>query len=237
MWVFLMTEVMFLGALFVVYFYDHRLYPEAFASAGARTDLALGAGNTAVLLVSSLTMALAVRAAKEGRARALFARLLRDRGLGVRVPVLERRRVRAPHPGASPAGGVVRLRAVVAGAARGAFLLLVLRDDGPPRAAHARRPLAWLSGLAVRVRRRRGGPVDHFTFVEVAGLYWHFVDLVDLPIPHVLIDQGRDERARGRGGPLSRRGGAARPAGADRGPGLRRSRPARTSPQLWRSRP
>jgi cytochrome c oxidase subunit 3 len=52
MWVFLMTEVMFFGSLFLAYFYYHRLFPEAFASAGGRTELWLGAGNTAVLLVS-----------------------------------------------------------------------------------------------------------------------------------------------------------------------------------------
>ena len=60
-WVFLVTEVLFFGALFVVYAVYRSLYPHAFAVASGRLDIVLGTVSTAVLITSSLGMALAVR--------------------------------------------------------------------------------------------------------------------------------------------------------------------------------
>ena len=71
MWVFLITEVMFFGGLFASYALYRSLYPEGFAVASRRLDYLLGAFNTAVLICSSLTMALAVRSAQLGQGRAL----------------------------------------------------------------------------------------------------------------------------------------------------------------------
>ncbi|MGN6698189.1 MAG: cytochrome c oxidase subunit 3, partial [Thermomicrobiales bacterium] len=62
MWVFLATEVLFFGGLFAGYTAYRTIYTSAFAAASRHTVLWLGAPNTAVLLTSSLMMALAVRA-------------------------------------------------------------------------------------------------------------------------------------------------------------------------------
>ena len=67
MWVFLVTEIMFFGALFVSYVLYRNLYPEAFHAAASTLNVVLGAVNTTVLLISSLSMALAVHAAQVGR--------------------------------------------------------------------------------------------------------------------------------------------------------------------------
>lgn len=67
MWVFLVTEVMFFGGLFLAYFVYRQWYPAAFASASNNTNLLVGAANTTVLICSSLTMALAVRCAALGK--------------------------------------------------------------------------------------------------------------------------------------------------------------------------
>lgn len=64
MWVFLATEIMFFGVLFGSYIATRIIYPEAFAEASRHTNILLGTLNTAILLTSSLTMALAVRAAQ-----------------------------------------------------------------------------------------------------------------------------------------------------------------------------
>src|SRR5690242_5929690 len=72
MWVFLATEVLFFGGLFVTYTIYRRWYPGAFAAASRELDLWLGAVNTAVLITSSLTMALAVHAAQTGERRRLL---------------------------------------------------------------------------------------------------------------------------------------------------------------------
>ncbi len=50
MWVFLLTEVMFFGGLFLAYFVYRQWYPAAFAAASNNTNLLIGAGNTTVLI-------------------------------------------------------------------------------------------------------------------------------------------------------------------------------------------
>src|SRR5690349_10844339 len=72
MWVFLCTEVLFFGGLFMVYTVYRSWYPDAFAAASHSLDITLGTINTAVLITSSLTMALAVHAAQTGSRRALL---------------------------------------------------------------------------------------------------------------------------------------------------------------------
>ena len=60
MWVFLATEVMFFSGLFFAYALFLSNYPEAFRLASSKLDIALGATNTMVLILSSFTMAMAV---------------------------------------------------------------------------------------------------------------------------------------------------------------------------------
>src|SRR6185437_1918845 len=66
MWVFLASEVLFFGGLFLGYTVYRNLYPEAFWTAARETEAAFGAVNTAILLTSSLTMAVASRGARAG---------------------------------------------------------------------------------------------------------------------------------------------------------------------------
>ena len=56
MWVFLVTEIMFFGGMFLAYTLYRNQFPAAFASASNHLDITLGAVNTAVLIVSSFTM-------------------------------------------------------------------------------------------------------------------------------------------------------------------------------------
>src|SRR5262245_33180069 len=67
MWIFLVTEIMFFGGVFTAYVAYRALYPQAFGHASNHLDLRLGTINTAVLIASSLTMALAIHAAQMGR--------------------------------------------------------------------------------------------------------------------------------------------------------------------------
>src|SRR5689334_18385244 len=82
MWVFLVTEVMFFGGLFLAYFAYRQAYPAAFASASNKTNLAIGAVNTTVLICSSLTMALAVRSAAIGKPKLIVLFLIATLLLG-----------------------------------------------------------------------------------------------------------------------------------------------------------
>jgi cytochrome c oxidase subunit III len=69
MWLFLATEVMMFGGLFFAYSLYRGMYPGAFHVGSEHLNITLGTANTFVLLFSSLTMALAVHAASEGKTR------------------------------------------------------------------------------------------------------------------------------------------------------------------------
>jgi cytochrome c oxidase subunit 3 len=75
MWLFLVTEILLFGGLFCAYAVYRANHPEIFVYAHTFLDKTLGAVNTIVLLLSSLTMAWAVRAAQLGQRRLLVALL------------------------------------------------------------------------------------------------------------------------------------------------------------------
>jgi cytochrome c oxidase subunit III len=75
MWWFLGTEIMFFGGMFCGYLIYRRMYFEEFAAASRTLSLWIGAFNTTVLLCSSLTVAMSVRAAQLGN-RKLQVRML-----------------------------------------------------------------------------------------------------------------------------------------------------------------
>src|SRR5437016_12452918 len=71
MWAFLVTEVMFFGPLFFGYVHGRVYQHDAFVSGSHHMHIALGTLNTALLLTSSFTMALAVHAAQTSRVASL----------------------------------------------------------------------------------------------------------------------------------------------------------------------
>jgi cytochrome c oxidase subunit III len=81
-WVFLVTEIMFFGGLFTAYILFRSKYPEAFIAGSHQLDITLGTINTAVLIFSSLTMAMAVRSAQLGRRKAIVGFLIATIVLG-----------------------------------------------------------------------------------------------------------------------------------------------------------
>lgn len=64
-WAFLATETLFFGAIFLFYALSRWSHPAGFAAGAREADATLGSINTAILLTSSLTMAIAERAVKE----------------------------------------------------------------------------------------------------------------------------------------------------------------------------
>ncbi len=72
LWVFLSTEIMFFGGLFLAFTVYHVLFPEAFGLASSRLSVSWGVINTIVLLVSSFTMAMGVHSAQVGSRKLLL---------------------------------------------------------------------------------------------------------------------------------------------------------------------
>jgi cytochrome c oxidase subunit III len=170
MWIFLATEVLLFGAICTVFAVHRATWPEAFAAASRRLDLALGTVNTTMLLASSFTMALAVHAARRGRRRPLGALLLVTALVGVVFLVVKAAEWRREIDEGLLPGAAFRWSGEGAGPAQLFFgLYFVLTGT---HAVHLSVGIALL--LVLVVRQRRG----HAVPVEVPGLYWHFVDLV-----------------------------------------------------------
>jgi cytochrome c oxidase subunit 3 len=175
MWLFIAQEIMFFGGLFLAYTTYRALYGHAFAEASSHLDWKLGAFNTAVLIGSSLTMAMAVHAAALGHRKAIAAWLiatilLGGVFLGVKVveygEKFEHHLVPGPHfqyegPDAPQAQ---------------IFFSLYFAMTGL-HALHMIVGIPILGYMAWRGWQGRFGPEYH-TPVELTGLYWHFVDII-----------------------------------------------------------
>jgi len=73
MWLFLFTEILLFGGLFLLYAVYRSLYAQEFHSAAQGLSTALGAINTIILLTSSLTMALSIAALRQGKKNSSLA--------------------------------------------------------------------------------------------------------------------------------------------------------------------
>jgi cytochrome c oxidase subunit 3 len=175
MWAFLVTEILFFGGLFTAYTVYRIQYPQAFTEASHHLDYIIGAFNTAVLISSSMTMALAVHAAQIGNRRRLviflaLTILLGSVFLGVKVFEYHEKFVHhlVPGPHFHLEGAHGREAQL--------FFGLYFAMTGM-HAVHMIIGIGMLSTLLVMSARGRFSP-EYNTPVELAGLYWHFVDIV-----------------------------------------------------------
>ena len=175
MWVFLATEVMFFGGMFACYFVYRHWYLQAFAEGSNRLDVLLGGINTAVLICSSFTMALAVHSAETNERKALIIFLgltivLGTVFLGIKFFEYHSKFVEHLVPGGSFVfPGPFERQAEI-------FFSFYFAMTGM-HAVHMIIGIGLLTVLALKARRGRFSAFYH-TPVELTGLYWHFVDIV-----------------------------------------------------------
>lgn len=172
MWVFLATEVMLFGALFLGYTIYRMRYPEAFRLGSQHTDMLLGTLNTALLLTSSLTMALGVRYQRARRFRAVglclaITALLGAGFLGLKFLEYGHHFQEGLAPGlnfhyAGPEATHLAL-----------FFLLYFVMTGL-HALHMTLGLGLVGVQAIQAHRERSRLMP----VTLTGLYWHFVDMI-----------------------------------------------------------
>jgi cytochrome c oxidase subunit 3 len=89
MWIFLVGEILLFSGLFAGYSVYRSLYPQGFLAAGRETDLVYGTANTAILLTSSLTLAVAGRAGRAGFGNMAIRLLLVTIALGFLFLILK----------------------------------------------------------------------------------------------------------------------------------------------------
>ncbi len=176
MWVFLVTEIMFFGGLFLAYFAYRQAYPAAFASASNKTNLWLGAANTTVLICSSLTMALAVHAASMGKKTLLvlfliMTLLLGGAFLGVKAYEYHDKWVHHEIPGQH-----FECEGCEDAGHAPLFFSLYFAMTG----LHATHMLIGFVILVILIVQAARGKFTEkwYTPIEMFGLYWHFVDIV-----------------------------------------------------------
>jgi cytochrome c oxidase subunit III len=175
MWVFLVTEIMFFGGMFMAYIVYRITYPEAWLLGSNHLNVSLGALNTAVLICSSLTMVLAVRAAQTGNRGGQILHLILTIVFGsvfLIVKYFEYAEKFEHHlvPGpffdmALPQANQQQLFFSIYFMMTGIHALHMIVGIG-----------IMLVILAMAIRGRFSP--SYYTPVEISGLYWHFVDIV-----------------------------------------------------------
>jgi len=175
MWIFLVTEIMFFGGVFTAYVQYRSAFPVGFGYASNHLDLTLGAFNTAVLIASSLTMALAVHASQLGKRGRLVMFLLLTMVLGaVFLGVKGFEYAHKFHEHLVP-GPHFQFPEPHAHAAQ-IFFSLYFAMTGL-HALHMVIGIVIMAVLTVQAARGRFGHNYH-TPIEISGLYWHFVDII-----------------------------------------------------------
>jgi cytochrome c oxidase subunit 3 len=176
MWVFLLTELLLFSGLFVSALVIRVMHPESVTAVALHLKFWIGATNTAVLILSSFVMSIAIELSRLGRQKAMVRCMQLTAALGVvflllkgyeyyrdyveyMMPFLPNRRYELVGDPASRL--FTDLYFIITGLHAvhltiGIGLMLVM---------------AWLAGKAGFLQR-------HQNRIEIIGLYWHFIDLI-----------------------------------------------------------
>jgi cytochrome c oxidase subunit III len=184
MWLFLATEVMFFGGMFCAYLIYRLWYFNEFAAGSRSLDIWLGTINTAVLICSSLTVALGVRAAQMGKRKLLVVLLLLTLVFGfvfLGIKGIEWYDKYKEHhiPGASfNADDLVKAYPQIPIDQRHEqiYFSLYFAMTGL-HALHMIIGIGLFAFLTYYAWKGRYTP-EYYNPIEMGGLYWHFVDIV-----------------------------------------------------------
>jgi cytochrome c oxidase subunit 3 len=176
MWVFLITEVMFFGGMFLAYSVYRSAYPGVFGAASRTLNATIGAINTAVLLCSSFTMVLAVRAGQLGRRKQIMVFLVLTLILGMAFLGIKGyewnekfQEHHVPGPSFHMEGAGLQDHAQL-------FFSLYFAMTGL-HALHMVVGVGLLSMLLYQTHRGKFSAA-YYTPIDIVGLYWHFVDII-----------------------------------------------------------
>lgn len=189
-WLFLVTEILMFGGLFVGYAYYHHIFPDIFKIGSTFTDWRLGAANTVVLLFSSLTMALAIyftQTNERQKARwMLLITILCGAGFMIIKYFEYSHKI---HLGLMPGAWYNADPQVVLEHVRQTYPTLTELPENLPLYFSFYYMMTGLHGIHVMIgmslifwiwlRFGRGWyGAGHFTGVEGVGLFWHLIDLI-----------------------------------------------------------
>ena len=196
MWIFLLTEVLLFGGLFCAYAVYRANHPEIFSAGAQFLDKYLGALNTCVLLLSSLTMAWGVRCAQLNQRRGLILCLVLTLAcavgfLGIKYVEYEHKwkdgllwarsfdpgehatETQRPH---RPSAKTIEQQHAEIPRRVGVFFSIYFAMTG----LHAIHVVAGMIAIGWVLRRSIKGHFNrrYFGPVDYVGLYWHLVDMI-----------------------------------------------------------
>lgn len=187
MWIFLATEILMFSGLFLAYFVIRSNYPEMVLEAHEKLNKVLGAVNTTVLIASSLTMALGVRAAQTGQRRQTRLYLLATLAFAATFMVVKyfEYTSKIEHgtlPGVLYHEHVHDLAAGVQGTLErwfGGYQLFygIYFVMTGLHGLHVLVGMFLITWILLKNEKGAFSPA-YFTPVENVGLYWHLVDLI-----------------------------------------------------------
>ena len=175
MWIFLVTEILFFGGLFAAYIVYRSWYPDLYIQASEELNTFWGAVNTAVLIGSSLTVAMAIRSAQLNQIKGLIYNLYITIGLaGVFMVIKYFEYTHKFHLGIFPGSyytydGIAHEKANI-------FFSIYYMMTGL-HGVHVLVGIGLMIWLVVKAKKN----VFHsgyYTPVEITGLYWHLVDII-----------------------------------------------------------
>ena len=174
MWIFLGTEILFFGGLFAAYIIFRSWYPQTFVEASNTLDKVVGGADTLDLIMSSLTMALAIHSIQTNKQKLTLIYLgitfiLAGAFIGSHIFEWTDNFAHGISPGAAYAyKGVTSSHAYV-------FFSLYYLMTGL-HGIHVLVGMGLMVWLMVKTKRGRFNS-DYYTPVEIVGLYWHLVDI------------------------------------------------------------
>jgi cytochrome c oxidase subunit III len=175
MWIFIVTEILMFGGLFVAYIAYRAWYPELFLEASTELDAFWGGVNTFVLIGSSLTVAMAIRSAQLNQIRGLIINLWITIGLAFTFMVIKyfeysEKFAKGITPGSSYSyDGIEHEKANI-------FFSIYYVMTGL-HGIHVLIGIGLMLWLVWKAKKK----VFHsgyYTPVEITGLYWHLVDVI-----------------------------------------------------------
>jgi cytochrome c oxidase subunit 3 len=173
MWLFLYTEILLFGGLFLVYAIYRMQYFDAFREISLTMDVTFGTINTIVLITSSLTVAASITAVRKGHDNlAVFLLILTI--LAAITFMINKYFEWSHHIHMGLFPGMEEFSQLPRG--EGMFLNLYYFMTG----LHGLHVVigAILLGFVIRSIMLQKSNPDRYVFVENGGLYWHLVDLV-----------------------------------------------------------
>lgn len=176
-WLFMVTEILMFGGLFVAYAIFHTIYPEMFAEGARQLDWKMGFLNTIVLVTSSLTMALGIHFLQVRKKNQAILSLALTVVLGLVFMVVKYLEYSHKfHLGFLPGKFLEPAHVQAVHQNLGLYFGFYFCMTGL-HGIHVLLGMGLITWVAIRAAKGQFGP-EFYTPVEGVGIFWHIVDLI-----------------------------------------------------------